>query len=62
VRKQFSYLESDVNLVVIDLIRSGQDVLPIDEASIGKKPRAPYNIVVARPQDHEARELYQSLL
>lgn len=59
LRKQSDYLSTDVNLVVIDFIRSGQSVLPVPAVAFEKRPPQTYHICTARYHDPDTRELYR---
>ncbi len=58
-RKQIEYLESQVNLVEIDLIRQGDFVLAFPESRIPNDWRTTYQICVRRTHIENQAELYR---
>ncbi|MFN0079966.1 MAG: DUF4058 family protein [Prosthecobacter sp.] len=59
LRKQEDYLEAGINLVVIDLLRSGQNVLPVPERAFQGRRPVPYHVCVVRQSEPDQRELYR---
>ena len=58
-RKQAEYLESQVNLIEVDLIRQGEFVLAFPENRIPADWRTTYQICVRRAQVENKAELYR---
>jgi Protein of unknown function (DUF4058) len=58
-RKQIEYLESQVNLVEVDLIRQGEYILAFPENRIPKDWRTTYQICVRRTHVVNQAELYR---
>lgn len=59
LEKQAAYLNSDANLVIIDLLRGGETILPIPADAAEKSIGVPYHICVARAIRPYHRELYR---
>lgn len=59
LRKQKDYLSTDANLVVIDLIRSGQRVIPVPAFVFEKRDPDPYHVCTVRHYEPDQRELYR---
>jgi len=59
LEKQKTYLESDANLVVIDLLRCGHLVIPIPNDAVVDSDGIPYHVCVARASRPDRRELYR---
>lgn len=62
LRKQRATLEADVNLVEIDLLRSGQWVLRVPLGKITPERRTPYFVVVYRTGQPNRQEVYSIAL
>lgn len=58
LRKQRATIEAEVNLVEIDLLRSGQWVLSVPLSKIPPERRTPYYVVVYRAGQPNRREVY----
>ncbi len=56
--KQFEYIEGCVNLVEIDLIRSGLFMVAVPQAHIASDRRTPYIICVRRVTNRDHAEIY----
>lgn len=61
-QKQRSLLEARVNLVEIDLLRSGERVLSVPEDVLAPSLRAPYIVCVFRGSQPRRREVYPIFL
>ena len=61
-RKQGDYIEAGVNLVEIDLVRSGIFSLAVSPNSIGKHFRTPYRVCVRRATRRNEAEIYRAPL
>lgn len=58
LRRQRSYVAAGVNLVEIDLLRSGQWVLSVPESKLKVRSTAAYKVCVFRASQPEQREFY----
>jgi hypothetical protein len=61
-RKQGDYVAAGVNLVEIDLVRSGIFSLAVSPNSIGKEYRTPYRVCVRRMMRPNEAEIYRAPL
>lgn len=58
VNKVQRYLAANVNVVEIDLLRGGGEVVSVPQSSLDPGHRTPYRICVAQAQHLEQREVY----
>lgn len=58
--KQSEFLDAEVNLVEIDLLRGGSWVLTAEQEIYPERLKAPYRICVIRAESSEEAELYQA--